>query len=161
MDADQKNDAWRAGPGAVAVLTIIGIVTGLGITRAVGCVIQPPWIDAPWNILLSMVMLTFAGISVVTNRQIARVLMSVEFVGFVLFLLFLRGGYAVGISAAPSSRVMEYDALSVAVRISVLGLLFLGRSPSRRFLFSVALVSVGAALVIVGVKAALFRLPTW
>src|SRR5262245_2845193 len=101
------NEAWRAGPGVVAVLTLVGVVTGLRITRAVGCIIVPPWTDASLNIFLSAVMLTFACTSVVTRRQVARVLMSVEFVGFVLFLFFLRGGYAIGYAAAPSSHVVE------------------------------------------------------
>jgi hypothetical protein len=161
MDADQKNDAWRAGPGVVAALTLIGIVTGLGTTRAVGCVIVSPWINARLNILLSVVMLMFACMSVVISRRIALNLMALEFAGFVLLLFFLRGGYAVGFSGAPSPHVVEYDALSVAVRIGVLGLLFSDRHPSRRVVFTVALLGIGAALAIVRVKATLFRLPIW
>jgi len=161
MVADSKSYAWRVGPGVVAALTVTGIVTGLGITRAVGCIIRPPWFHAQGNVLLSIVMLTFAAMSVVTSQRIARVLMSVEFAGFLLFLFFLRGGYAIGFAAAPSSRVVEYDALSVAVRIGVLGLLFFGGHPSRRLFFKMALLSAGAALAIVWVKAALFSSPTW
>jgi hypothetical protein len=161
MDADPKNHIWRAGPGVVAALTAIGIVTGLGVTTAGGCIIRPPWFNAQVNILLSLVMLAFASISAVTSRRVARVVMSIEFVGFVLFLFLLKGGYAIGYAGTPSSDVVEFDAVSVAVRISVLGLLFFGRAPSRRLFFRVALISAGAALVIVGVKATLFRYANW
>jgi hypothetical protein len=56
---------------------------------------------------------------------------------------------------------MQYDALSVAVRVGVLGLLAFRQHPNRRLLYRVALVGAGAALVIVGMKAALHPLPAW
>jgi hypothetical protein len=163
---------WRLGPGVVAALTVFGVATGLGVTKAVGCVTALPWVlgpsaaaSSPWsnplNVLLSAVMLAFACIAAVTRRQLALILMGVEFVGFVLFLFFLRGGYAVGFTGLPIPQVVEYDAVSVAVRVGVLGLLALGQHPNRRLLFRVAIVGAGAALVIVGMKAALHPLPTW
>jgi hypothetical protein len=172
MVADQQNHTWRLGPGIVATLTLFGITTGLGVTKAVGCVTPRPWVlepfaaaSSPWsnplNVLLSAVMLAFACMAVVTRRQIALGLMSVEFAGFVLFLFLLRGGYSVGILGTPIWQVVQYDALSVVVRVGVLGLLAFGQHPNRRFLFRVALAGAGAALVIVGMKAALHPLPTW
>jgi hypothetical protein len=156
----------------VAALTIFGIATGLGVTKAVGCVTARPWVlapfaarSSPWvnpqNVLLAAAMLAFAGLATVTSRQIALILMSVEFAGFVVFLFLLRGGYAVGFSGTPLREVMQYDGLSVAVRVSVLGLLAFGQHPNRRLLLRVVLVGAGAALVIVGMKAALHPLPTW
>lgn len=174
MNADPRANVWRAGPGVVAALILIGIATGLGVTRAVGCVYEPLgpgdglfafvaalWIDPPLNVLLSAAMLVLACTSVVTSRQVALVLMSVEFIGFVLFLLLLKGGYAVGFIGTPMPQVVEYDALSVTVRIGVLGLLAFGQHPDRRFFFKVGLTGAGAALVIVGLKVALFRIPAW
>lgn len=84
-------------------------------------------------------MSAFACIAAVTRRQLALILMGVEFVGFVLFLFFLRGGYAVGYTGTPISQVVQYDAVSVAVRVSVLGLLALGQHPNRRLLRELAL----------------------
>lgn|GEM_PF-3132805 len=164
--------SWRIGPGVVALLTLLGIATGLGVTRAVGCVTEMPWVlrpfaapSAPWstpvNVLLSAVMVAFACMAVVTRRQIALILMAIEFAGFVLYLFLLRGGYAVGFAGTPLRQVMQFDALSVAVRVGVLGLLAFGQHPNRRLLFRVALISASAALVIVGMKAALHPLPTW
>jgi hypothetical protein len=169
---DPWGQAWRAGPGVVAALTFLGIATGFGITTAVGCVLEAPWSlgDAPFafasawshlplNVLLSAGMLALACTSVVISRPLALILMAIEFVGFLLYLFFLKGGYAVGFAGTPTRGVLQYDALSVAVRISVLGLLGSGQSPNRRQVFKVALLGFGLALVIVGVKAALFRLP--
>jgi hypothetical protein len=158
--------AWRAGPGFVAALTFLGIATGLGVTTAVGCTSGAPWTlgDASWsnlplNVLMSAGMLALACTAAVISRPLARFVMGIEFAGFLLYLFFLRGGYAVGYAGTPMRGVLQYDALSVAVRISVLGLLISGQSPNRRQLFKMALFGFGLALVIVGMKAALFRLP--
>jgi hypothetical protein len=172
MDTDQHNRTWRLGPGLVAASTFIGIATGLGVTKAAGCVTARPWVlepfavaSSPWsnpfNVLLAVVMLAFACMAAVTSRRIALCLMSIEFAGFVLFLFLFRGGYAVGIAGTPIRQVMQFDALGVAVRVGVLGLLVFGQRPNRRLLFRVALVGAGAALVIVGMKVALHPLPTW
>jgi hypothetical protein len=106
-------------------------------------------------------MLALACMAAVTRRRIALILMAIEFAGFVLYLFLLRGGYAVGFAGTPLRQVMQFDALSVAVRVGVLGLLAFDRHPNRRLLFRVALIGAGAALVIVGMKAALHPLPTW
>jgi hypothetical protein len=113
------------------------------------------------NVILSAVIVTFACIAAVTRRQLALILMGVEFAGFVLYLFLLRGGYAVGVVGTPLRQVMQFDALSVAVRVGVLGLLAFGQHPNRRILFKVALIGASVALVIVGMKAALHPLPTW
>jgi len=47
MSADQQNQAWRLGPGVVAALTVFGVATGLGVTKAVGCVTALPWVLEP------------------------------------------------------------------------------------------------------------------
>lgn len=170
MDTAQQNHAWRAGPGVVAALTVFGIATGLGVTTAVGCTTPRPWVlapfaadSAPWtnplNCLLAAVLLAIACLATVTRRRIALGLMGIEFAGFVLFLFFLRGGYAVGIVGAPLFQVVQYDALSVAVRVSMLGLLVFGPHLNRRRAFTVSVAGVAFALVIVAMKAALHPLP--
>ncbi len=106
-------------------------------------------------------MVAFACLAAMARKRIALILMGVEFAGFVLYLFLLRGGYAVGIIGAPLRQVMQFDALSVAARVGVLGLLAFGQHPNRRLLFRVALLGAGAALVIVGMKAALQPLPVW
>jgi hypothetical protein len=173
MSTDQQNHAWRAGPGLVAALTVFGIVTGLGVTEAVGCTGSRPWILAPFtlaaspwwtnplNCLVSAALLAVVCMATVTRRQVALCLMGIEFAGFVLFLFFLRGGYAVGIIGTPLLPVVQYDALSVAVRVGALGLLVFGQSPSRRRLFTVSVVGVAAALVIVALKATVHPHPIW
>lgn len=172
MLTSQKEDLWRLGPGLIGALVVIGVATGLGVTTAVGCVSELPWVvahgpfpyafawsDPPLTVTLSAVFLAFACTSAVSTRQIALGLLAVELVGFVIFLLFLRGGYAVGISGTPISQVVQYDALSVAGRVVNLGLLAFGKHPNRRLLTKVAIIGVCAAVLIVATKAALFPLP--
>ena len=172
MLASQKENVWRLGPGLIGALTVMGVATGLGVTTAVGCVSELPWVvtdrpfpdtfawsASPLNVTLSAVFLAFACTSVVSTRQIALGLMAVEFAGFVTFLFLLRGGYAVGYAGTPISQVVQYDALSVAVRVVNLGLLAFGKHPNRRLLIRVALIGVCAALLIVVTKAAFFPLP--
>jgi hypothetical protein len=164
MLASQQENFWRVGPGLVGALVVIGVATGRGVTTAVGCVLEPPWVVAhgpfpPLNVTLSAVFLAFACAAAVSTRQFALGLMAVEFAGFVTFLFFLRGGYAVGISGTPMSQVVQYDVLGVAGRVGSLGLLAFGKHPDRRLLIKVALIGVCAALLIVATKAALFPLP--
>lgn len=171
MDADPQNHAWRVGPGLVAALTALGIATGLGVTTAVGCTSPRPWMlaplsfGAPWsdplNCLLAIQLVGVACLAMVTSRRIALRLMGAEFAGFLLFLYYLRGGYAVGIIGAPLQQVVQFDALSVVVRVSVLGLLAFKEPLSRRLPFKVAVVGAGIAmaLTIVATKATLHPIP--
>ena len=105
MLTSQENNFWRIGPGVVGTLILIGVATGLGVTRAVGCVSDlpwvvdsgpfpaaPPWSDAPLNVTLSAVFLAFACTAAMSTRRIALGLMAVESVGFLVFLFLLRGG---------------------------------------------------------------------
>jgi hypothetical protein len=171
MLSSPKDNFWRIGPIVVGALIVIGVVTELGVTRAVGCVSELPWVvdfrsvptwsHASLNVALSAVLFVFACTAAVSTRPIALGLMAVESVSFVLFLFLLRGGYAVGYSGAPILQVVQYDVLSVAGRVGVLGLLAFGKHPSSRLLIKVALLGVGAALLVVGIKAALFRIPAW
>jgi hypothetical protein len=167
-------DLWRIGPAVVGVLILVGVATGLGITKAVGCVSElpwvvapgsfgsaPPWSSAPLNVGLSAVFVAFACTAAVSTRRIALGLMTVEFVGFVAFLLLLRGGYAVGIAGAPITQVVLYDALTVAGQAGCLGLLAFGREADERMRVRVVGIGVGAALLIVTAKAAFFPFPAW
>jgi hypothetical protein len=165
---------WRIGPGLVGALQLVGIVTGLGVTRAVGCTAElpwvvlrgpfesaPPWSQDPLNVALSAVLLAFECLAALSSRRIALGLMTVELLGFVAFLFFLKGGYAVGYAGTAIPQVMEYDALSLAIRVASLGLLAYGKEPDRRRLSRVALLGFGAAFLIVAVKAAAFPMPAW
>ena len=167
-----QKEVWRFGPGLVGVLVVFGAVTGLGVTTAVGCVTNlpwvlangpppyaPPWHEAPLNVTLSAVFLAFACTAVASTRQIALGLMAAEFVGFVAFLFLLRGGYAVGYAGTLIPQVVDYDILSTAARAGGLGLLVCGEHLNRRRLIRVGLMGIGVALLIVAAKAALFPLP--
>jgi hypothetical protein len=161
MHTLHRKDFWRLGPAVVGIFILVGVATGLGITKAVGCVSELPWSSALFNVILSAVFLAFACTAAVSTRRIALGLMAVEFVGFVAFLLLLRGGYAVGIAGAPITQVVLYDALAVAGRAGCLGLLAFGRKPDGRMRVSVVGIGVGAALLVVTVKAAFFPFPAW
>src|SRR5262245_61624894 len=110
-----REHGWRSGPGVVALVTGMGIATGLGITRAAGCT-HPPWTSAELNLLLPAVSCVLAGISVATPRPIAARLMALEFVCFLFFFLLLRGGYAVGYAGRPVPEVLLFDLVSASCR---------------------------------------------
>lgn len=72
MRGFQREDVWRIGPGVVALLAGVGIITGLGVTRASGCggalfspildrLAGPPWVSAGLNVLLA------AGLTAVSS----------------------------------------------------------------------------------------------
>ena len=167
-----RADGWRVGPGAIALVTGVGIVTGLGVTRASGCdasqfpwilewTAQPPWRSAGLNVLLSAVLLALAGMSIATPRPIAVGLMAMEFVGFGLFLLLFRGGYSVGFAGQPLSEVLQFDLVSAGCRGGMLAPLAFGANARSGRRISLAIAGALCGIAIVGVKLRMFPGPRW
>lgn len=173
MRGFQREDVWRIGPGVIALLTGVGIVTGLGVTRASSCdlsfspwiltgLARPPWMTSELNVLLAIGLLALACIAIATPRPIAAMLMGLEFVGFLIFFLLLRGGYTVGYAGVPIPEVVQFDIVSAGCQGGVLAFLALGDNPRRDRRIRMAVVA-GAlcAFVVVGVKLIWFRHPRW
>ena|SRR5436309_5385470 len=67
-----QGDRLRHRIGLRTRLIVVDVATGFGIIRAVGCILRPPWSDAPLNIALSAVLFAFAGIAAVSTCSVSR-----------------------------------------------------------------------------------------
>src|SRR2546422_8987195 len=145
-----SKNSWRLGPVFIAGVTMVGIASGLQLTDAAGCELaEVPWIlqlwppvfvapsagAAPLNTILSGLLVCMLLAAAIVPQKVAQKVLGAEFVGFVLYLFLLKGGYAIGFSGAPDVRVIWYDTLALEGRLLVFAMLLLLRfRPHRPFL---------------------------
>lgn len=103
---------------ALIGLTLIGFLFSFDNNQAFGCIVSETSVFSSNNIIYSAIsigLLTLAYIN--KDRKNQLVILSLELLFWLYKLLYLKGGYSVGITASPIFGVLYFDIIALTLRL--------------------------------------------
>ena len=100
---------------------IFGFFFNLDYNDRWGCIITHQTIFNKFNIIFSSTALIFTFFARISSKPLIKISMhTIELIFWIIRLLILKGGYAVGYAGSPADMIVTYDFLALFLRLIVI-----------------------------------------
>lgn len=123
--------------------TVLGFLLKLDNNEEYGCILFETSIFSIHNIVYSTISIVLLSVGYFSNNDQYRIfLFKGELFLWLYKLLFLKGGYAVGIAATPLSSIVWFDFIGIALRLILINQISKYSAKSLFFIIPVYLIMV-------------------